>query len=140
MRFEDGIFGEYKLITGPTTVEQTLQINDESFVARSADCDLDAYASDGSLDPNYKPDGGTVYNMNGEIAKPGDTCPQYPHMYGRAVKIYTNNCDKNVRLRPLSGRDTGEDDIVIKLFPGMMLPFACKGIEVPSGSAIVILA
>lgn len=140
MRFEDGIFGEYKMISGPTSIDDRLPINDESFVARAADCDLDAYDSNGSIDPNYKPDGSTVYNMEGGVAKPGDTCPQYPHMNGRAVKLYTNNCDKSVKIRPLAGRDTGEDDITIKLFPGMMLPFACKGIEVPSGTSVVILA
>ena len=140
MRFEDGIFGEYKMITGPTSIDDQLPINDETFVARAADCDLDAYTSDGSAAANYKPDGGTVYNMSGDVAKAGDTCPQYPHMCGRAVKIYTNNCDKSVKIRPLGGNPDGSDDITIKMFPGMMLPFACKGIEVPSGSAVVILA
>lgn len=140
MRFEDGIFGEYKLIQGPTNVGDRLPINNDTFKARASDVDADAYLENGNPNPDYQADGLTVYNTDGDVAKAGDDCYLYPAMAGRAVKIYTNNCDKNVTVRPLGGKSDGSDDITIKLFPGMMLPIACKGIAVPNGSSVVILA
>lgn len=141
MRIEDGIFGHMAQLTGNRGVEAALPLNDETFIAGPNDINLMAFDENGNPDPNYRPDSLTLMNTDGEVAAAGDTCYKYPAMAGKCVKIYTNNFNGTLTLRPLDGADDGSDDVTISVFSGMMLPMACKGIGGNlGGTGIIILA
>ena len=141
MRIEDGIFGRVAQIDGPRSVDDTLPLHTETYTATKNDVSKDAYLENGNPNPDYYPSNLTVMNVDGEPAKEGDSCYTYPAMAGRCVKIYTNSTNaNNVVIRPLEGNDNGDDDITIQVFSGMMLPIPCKGIGLPAGANIVILA